>query len=35
MGKKWDTTLSCRWLMKTGKKKTSIKILQHNVYKEL
>ena len=34
MGKKWDTTLSCRWLMKTGKK-TSTKILQHNVYKEL
>ena len=38
MGKKWDTTLSCRWFMKTDKKKkknTSIKILQHSVYKEL
>ena len=25
MGKKWDTTVSCRWLMKTGKKKLLLK----------
>ena len=33
MGKKWDTTLSCRWFMKTGKKKNFYNV--HNVYKEL
>ena len=42
MGKNWDTTLSSRWFMKTDyknkkkiKKKKTIKILQHSVYKEL